>query len=130
MASAGLGEAQKVLSKYTAAGVPLYKTVVNKFAVLDIFIMTDKLSKPKSRLLSWAPLDAVKLQPKTNELKNIETSIKQDLFTSNIADITGIQTAQPITITTPPIQPAETIFTPTSMSVQPQHKNVTQRNVY
>ena len=116
------GEAQKVLSKYTAAGVPLYKTVVNKFAVLDIFIMTDKLSKAKISSIVLGPTDAVKLQPKTNELKNIETSIKQDLFTSNIADITGIQTAQPITITTPPIQPAETIFTPTSMSVQPQHK--------
>lgn len=107
------GEAQKVLSKYTAAGVPLYRTIINKFAVLNIFIMTDRLSRAKISSIILGPTDAVKLQPKTNELKNIEASIKQDLFTSNVADITGIQTAQPITITAPPIQPAETIITPT-----------------
>lgn len=116
------GEAQKVLSKYTAAGVPLYKTVVNKFAVLDISIMTDKLSKAKISSIVLGPTDAIKLQPKTNELKNIETSIKQDLFTSNISDITGIQTAQPITITTPPIQPAETIIAPAPAPSKPQYK--------
>ena len=74
--------------------------------------MTDKLSKAKISSIVLGPTDAVKLQPKTNELKNIETAIKQDLFTSNVADITTIQTAQPITITAPPVQPEATIITP------------------
>src|SRR3990172_702963 len=111
------GEAQKVLSKYTAAGVPLYRTIINKFAVLNIFIMTDKLSKSKISSIVLGPTDAVKLQPKTNELKNIEASIKQDLFTSNVADITGIQTAQPITITAPPVQPEATIIAPAPVAI-------------
>ena len=116
------GEAQKVLSKYTAAGVPLYRTIINKFAVLDIFIMTDKNSKSKISSIVLGPTDAVKLQPKKNELTNIETSIRQDLFTSNVADITGIQTAQPITITAPPVQPEATIIAPAPAAVKPQYK--------
>lgn len=116
------GAPQRIISKYTTAGIPLFKTVVNKFAVLDIFILTERGARSKISSIVLGPTDAVKLQPKTNELRQLETDIKQGLFTNNTKDINGIETSQPIIIIAPPIQPTETITAPPAVAIKTQYK--------
>lgn len=88
-----VGQARQVISGYTSGGVPKYKTLVNKFAVLNLYILTDKGTKSKLTSVVLGPTDALKLQLTQDTLAGVERNIKQSIFTNDINDITGIKLA-------------------------------------
>lgn len=84
------GTTQRVVSGYSATGAPKYKTVTNKFAVLDIFILNDKGSKTRLTRVVLGPTDAINFKPTQDELGGLETKIKADLATGKITGITSV----------------------------------------
>lgn len=84
------GTSHQVQTGVSAAGVPRYKTVVNKFAVLNLYLLTDKGNKSKITSITLGPTDAINFQPEQNALTQIEATIKTDLFSSNPAIIQNI----------------------------------------
>jgi hypothetical protein len=96
------GTTQKILSGYDSKGVARYKTVTNKFAVLDLFVLSDRGTRTKISTVVLGPVDSAKFIVAQNDLRALETQLPSLVTTSNIHDITGIETVNPITVTTPP----------------------------
>lgn len=107
------GTAQKVKTGTFADGSPKYKTVVNKFATLVLYIITDKNTRSKLATIVLGPVDSAKLQVGQNDLRALETQLPSLVTTQDINEIKGIETANPITVTTPPvatvIQPIQSV---------------------
>lgn len=89
------GVSQQVQTGTNANGTPKYKTVVNKFAVMDLYLLTDKGSKTKITEVVLGPTDAINFQPTGNTLTSVENTVKSTLVTSNIQDTGGTFTTQP-----------------------------------
>ena len=104
------GITQRIITGYTKAGAPKYKTIVNKFAVLDIFVFTERNIRTKIRRIVLGPVDSIAFQPKTNELQMAEETIKANITTSDVAEIETIKTDKEIITepATPPILPGLT----------------------
>lgn len=99
------GSITQILTGYSTTGAPKYKTVVNKFAVLDIFILNDKNSRVKITSIVLGPVDSVKFQVGQGTITAIETGLQKVASTSNINDIKGISTSAPLTVLTPSTTP-------------------------
>ena len=110
-----VASSQQVLTGYTTAGVAKYKTVINKWAICDIYVLTDKGTRTKITTIILGPTDSVKLQPTSNSLASLSLAVQSNLTTSNVVDITGIQTSNPITITTPGVVSSQQVKTETSL---------------
>ena len=98
------GTAQRIITGYTKAGAPKYKTIVNKFAILDIFVFTERNIRTKIRRIVLGPVDSIAFQPKANELQMAEEIIKSNITTSDVAEIETIKTDKEII--TEPATPA------------------------
>lgn len=92
------GQAQQIISGYRKDGGAKYRTVINKFAVLHLYILTDRGTRTKIATVVLGPTDALKFQPGQNDLVKVETTIKSIIVTNNIAEISNI---------TPPPAPAK-----------------------
>ncbi|MBU6430898.1 MAG: hypothetical protein KGJ58_01700 [Patescibacteria group bacterium] len=99
------GQAQKVLSGYATDGTPRYKTVINKFATLTIYLLTEKGARTKISTIVLGPTDAVKFQPTQNHLTMLEKNIQTSVVTNSVSEIKTIQTVAPITIQAPTVPP-------------------------
>lgn len=104
------GATQQVQSGTDTQGKPKYKTLVNKFAVLNLYILTDKSSRSKLASIVLGPTDAVKFTPSQDTLAQLEQSIQKSVFTSNVNDISTIQSEKPIATQSPSGSPADTGF--------------------
>lgn len=96
------GTVQQVRNGSYADGKPKYKSVYNKFAVMDLFVITDKGARTKIQSIVLGPTDSGKLNLATADLRSIEASIPSLVFTKDINEITGIETVKSITVSTPP----------------------------
>ena len=99
------GQATKVQVGTHANGIPKYKTVVNKFAVLDLFILNDKGSKTKITRIVLGPTDAIHFQPGGNELNLLENQLMATLTTSDTAHVGAVQTPGGVATVQTPTQP-------------------------
>lgn len=79
------GTAQKLQVGAYKDGAPRYKTVVNKFATLSLFIEGEKGARTKLRTIVLGPVDALKFQPTTAGLATVEKALRRDLVTSDPA---------------------------------------------
>lgn len=89
------GKAQKIKSGTYTDGSPKYKTVVNKFAILNIRGLTDKGTRPLLQTIVLGPTDAAKLQISQGALAAFASDINTLLLTSNTADVLDITPAAP-----------------------------------
>jgi hypothetical protein len=96
------GTVQELRDGSYADGRPKYKTVYNKFAVIDVYVLTDKGVRSKINTIVLGPTNSAKLSIGTNQLRSIETDLTSLVSTSSIDDIKGIETSNPVTVTTPP----------------------------
>lgn len=107
------GTVQKVKTGTFADGSPKYKTVVNKFATLVLFIITERNTRTKLATIVLGPVDSTKLQVGQNDLRALETQLPSLVTTQDVNEIKGIETANPITVTTPPVatvvQPTQSV---------------------
>ena len=108
------GSTTQIVSGYTTTGAARYKNVTNKFAVMNLYAMTDKQVRVKLAQIVLGPTDAVKLQPSLSDMATLNASIGSQTITSNVNDIKTIATAQPITITTPAAALSPTVQTGTT----------------
>ncbi len=95
------GTVQQVRSGTNKDGSPKYKTVVNKFAQLTLYIMTDKGVRSKITTITLGPTDSTKFFVGPNEIRSIEAAIPGLVFTKDINEITGIETINSVTVSTP-----------------------------
>lgn len=95
------GSVVQVVSGYNTNGTPKYRTVVNKFAVLDIYILNDKQSRVKLTTITLGPVDSVKFQIQQGTLSYIDSTLQKQVTTTSIEAIKGVETISPVTITTP-----------------------------
>lgn len=90
------GASQRVQSGTNKDGTPKYKTVVNKFAVLYVYIITEKGTRTKIRQITLGPTDVVQFNPTAGVLVEMAQDIKDDVITDNPAEIIGnIATPEP-----------------------------------
>ncbi|MDO8302860.1 MAG: hypothetical protein Q7T18_06445, partial [Sedimentisphaerales bacterium] len=113
---------------YKTDGTPKYRTVINKFAILDVFIFTDRNVRTKVSQIILGPVDSVTLHPIINELASLASSLPSATFTSNIADIQSVQTSQPITVAPPPAPVV--VVAPTATAPVAPKVNITPRDYF
>ena len=85
-------------------GTTKYKTVTNKFATLVVYALTDKGSRSKLTTIVLGPTDSAKLTVAQDAMRSLEAELPGIVTTTDIGAITGIETANPLTVTTPPVQ--------------------------
>lgn len=96
------GQTQQIKTGTYADGRPKYKTVTNKFAQLVVYALTDKGTRTKLTTIVLGPTDSAKLTVAVNDLRELEQALPGLVTTTDINDITGIATSNPITVSTPP----------------------------
>lgn len=95
------GTSVRVVSSYTQKGEPRYKTITNKFAVLELFLLNDKGTRVKINTIVLGPVNALNFQVTQDALTAVTNALKGVVTTTNIEDVKGISTVLPVTITTP-----------------------------
>jgi len=108
------GTAQKIVSSYTTKGTPRHKTMINKFAVLGMYILNDKGSRVKLAQITLGPTDATSFNPGAGEIASATATIAGVVTTTNIEDIHTIASSVPIYVapTTTPAAAARVVSTP------------------
>lgn len=86
------GAAQQVVSGTNKDGTPKYRTVVNRFAVVNVYILNEKGGRTKLRQIVLGPVDAVRFSPSVSELAGIEKYIQENLVTSRTDSVQQIIT--------------------------------------
>lgn len=84
------GAAQQIRTGTYSNGNPKYKTVVNKFATLTVYALTDKGSRAKLTTIILGPVDSARLTVGQNDLRTLETELPAIVTTTDVNEITGI----------------------------------------
>lgn len=90
------GSSQQIISGYATTGAPKYKTVVNKFAVLYIYLMNEKGTRTKVRTVVLGPTNVLRFNPTGQQISGIENTVKSTIITSNPGDITSVVSNAPL----------------------------------
>lgn len=77
------GSVQKVISGYNQNGSPKYRNVTNRFAILNIYVFTERNVRTKISTIILGPTDAVKLNLTQESLESLQTAIAQNSFTTD-----------------------------------------------
>lgn len=83
-----------------ADGRPKFKTVVNKFAVMRLYIQTDRGTRSKITEIVLGPTDAVAFRPTTAQLQAIQDGVQAGIITRDVEDIKQVTTSQNLAVTT------------------------------
>lgn len=81
------GTARQIEVGVKQDGTPKIKTVVNKFAVVRLYIATDRGTRSKITEIVLGPTDAVQFRPTTGELQALQDDIQKSIVTEDIGDI-------------------------------------------
>ena len=69
------GTVQQIRSGTTSTGAPKFKTVVNKFATLNLYVVTDKGTRSKISTVVLGPTNSAKLTVGINDLRTVESEL-------------------------------------------------------
>lgn len=105
------GTSQRIQSGSFANGTPKYKSVTNKFAVADLYLITDRGTRSKLTSIVLGPVDALKFQPTSDDLVGVASSVSRNILTSNTDEIDKIVTSTP-TLVVPPASAEDSIEAP------------------
>lgn len=127
------GKTQTIQSGTDGLGKPKYKTLVNKWAVLYLYIVTDKGSRSKITSIVLGPTDAVRFRPDNSTLAAVSQVIPTSSVTLNTSDILSVE---PSAIKTPTVEsfaqaigvPAERIDQKTGEIINPTPAEVEAYN--
>jgi len=109
-----VGTAQRIVSGKNQDGTNRYKTVVNKFAVLDLFIKTSTGSRTKLSTIVLGPVDSVRFQVAGSDLTSIATTLQKDIFTTKLPEsITSENIITPAPVDSPVVANGNTPATAT-----------------
>lgn len=79
------GTTQQIVSGYNTNGTPKYKTVTNKFAVADIYLLSEKGTRTKISRIMYGPVDSGRFKPTIEEVATMEATLRNDLKNSTLA---------------------------------------------
>ena len=112
------GTTQKIQTGTYKNGLPKYKTVTNKFAILIIYAVTDKGSRSKLSTIVLGPVNSAKLIVGQNDLQTLENKLPALTTTSDITEIQTIVSNNPVNVTAP-AQPTQPVAQTTQTASQP-----------
>ena len=95
------GTTTKVISRYNANGTPVYKNITNKFAVLYLYLMTDKGTRTKLTTINVGPVNSVNFQVTVNDLNTVASHLQSVVTTQDVSNITTITTPSNIGVQAP-----------------------------
>jgi hypothetical protein len=90
------GTTQQIQTGTYKDGSAKYKTVTNRFAVLNLYILSDLNHKSKIAQIVLGPTDAAQFQPTQNDLSSIEQTIASTIMTDTPPTTVAAATAQPL----------------------------------
>ncbi len=90
-----IGQSTQVPSGSNKDGTTKYKSVLNKFAVADLYILTDKGTRSKLTSIILGPTDAINFQPNQSALLSIAQSVSKNVVTSNTDNISAVASNTP-----------------------------------
>lgn len=96
------GITQQIRNGTNRDGTPKYKTVTNKFATLNVFAVSDKGTRTKLTTIVLGPTNSAKLTIGMNDIAEVEAALPSLVTTSDINEVIGIETDNPVTVSTPP----------------------------
>lgn len=105
------GTTTKVISSYNRDGTPRYKNVTNKFAVLNLYLLTDKNTRTKIATINVGPVNSVNFNVNTNDLNSIASHLQQVATTTDTGKINTVTSTTPI-VTQPPVPAAPVVTQP------------------
>lgn len=85
------GKTQQIQNGTYKNGTPKYKSVTNKFAVLDIFITNDKGSRVSLTRIVLGPTDAARFVPTNDEVKLLQDKLPSVVTTQNISEVNTVK---------------------------------------
>lgn len=85
------GEARRIVTGYGKNGEPRHKTIINKFAICDVYVFTARNVRTKIQTIVLGPTDAVAFQPQAEDIQNLETALRANLATQKTEDIATIR---------------------------------------
>ncbi|MHB1316359.1 MAG: hypothetical protein ACYCZW_00700 [Minisyncoccota bacterium] len=104
-----VGTTQRVVTGTYANGQPKYKTVTNKFAVLDLFIKTSTGSRTKLSSIVLGPVDSARFQITNSELASLAVALQGDIVTTRLADVQNVSNNNNSSLQTNTSQNIETV---------------------
>lgn len=110
------GTSTQILSSYNKDGTPRYKTITNKFAVLYLYMTSEKGTRTKLATINIGPVNSAKFLVNQDNLNTLATNLQQVVTTNNINNIASVATGQPITIQAP-VTNSATIIPPVIPSI-------------
>jgi hypothetical protein len=84
------GTSQRIQTGTYSNGQPKYKNVINKFAVMDLFILTDRGARTRIAQIVLGPVDSARLTVQQNDLRALELELPKLVTTSDINDVQNI----------------------------------------
>lgn len=84
------GTTQRIVVGSYKNGTPKYKTVTNKFAVMNLYILSDTGSRHKLTQIVLGPTDAVAFQPSDADLNTVQSFLQAGVHTTNVAQIASV----------------------------------------
>jgi hypothetical protein len=95
------GTSQTVQVGTNKNGTAKMKTIVNKFAVLDLYIPKDDGGRSKLKTIVLGPTNALSFQPTANDLAAIASVVTQNVVTTNTDDISVVASNTPTSVVAP-----------------------------
>lgn len=95
------GTSQTIQVGQNKNGSAKMKTIVNKFAVMDIYLAKEDGGRTKLKTIVLGPTNALNFQPTTTDLTGLSARISKDLITSNTDEISVVATNTPTSIVAP-----------------------------
>ncbi len=111
------GTTTKVISRYNANGTPVYKNITNKFAVLYLYLITDKGTRTKLTTINVGPVNSVNFQVTVNDLNTVASHLQSVVTTQDVSNITTITTPSNIGVQAPVVS-APAVVQPVTPIVQ------------
>jgi len=96
------GTARQIQVGTNSDGSPKLKTVVNKFAVADIYLVRKSGSRSKVERITLGPTDAVKFNPRSDELGRLDLDVSKNIYTTTLDDVSEVSKDGVSTVITPP----------------------------
>lgn len=103
------GTSQRIIVGKNKNGTPKYKTVVNKFAEVVLYMLTQTGTRAKIATIVLGPVDALTYKPDANDLVRLSNRIQQNITTTDLPqNVVPAETYEPEY----PASPVEAVVAP------------------
>lgn len=91
------GQAQQIVVGTNRDGTKKYKTVVNKFAVANIYFLGETGGRTKAARIVLGATDAVNFRPSVSDLGTLDLDVRKDISTSTTSAVSEVKQSRTVT---------------------------------